>query len=356
MQQKKISRLKLVVLYTAFYVLFPASLFAQTQASLNVQVTDKLTLTSSGADIELWGIEPRIKDQSSLLNLQARTALEELIGGRKVKCTIKKKATAGSPVKAQCQNSGEEDLSLFLLQQGFATADRSEIVGTIYDEVYLNAERAAYEDLKGIWSEDDTANIRAEGRRVIYIAIVIIVIFLIVLATFAYYLLRGFGRVIDAQNKTVDLAEKERALKNKEKYVIATMLNAEIQSNRAKIEAYLTIYEETLTDFSSPTNSAIYNSSEIIQKQPGLGRSVFDGNTDKLELLGGPIASKLIHYYARIKTVPDYVEIKPGTPINEAHDTVKKFIDGAKKLDEISEGIINTLIDNALIKPNNTDT
>lgn len=355
MQQKKIWRFNLLILNIAFFALFPSLLPAQSQVSLNAQVTDKLTLKSSGTDIELWGIEPRLKDQSSLLNLQARTALEELIGNKKIICTIKKKANADQPLKAQCQNTNEEDLSLFLIQKGFATADRSEIVGTVFESVYLGAEKSAYDDLKGIWAEDDTANIRAEGRRVIYIAMTIIAIFLLVLATFAYYLLRGFGQVVEAQNKTVDLAEKERALKNKEKYVIATMLNAEIQANRAKIEAYLTIYEETLNDFTSSHHDT-YNSSEIIQKQPGLGRSVFDGNTNKLELLGGMVASRLIHYYARIKTVPDYIEIKPGTPIKEAGDIVRKSIDSAKKLDEISEDIIQLLIDNSLIKPSSLDS
>ncbi|MGH1404606.1 MAG: thermonuclease family protein [Alphaproteobacteria bacterium] len=350
MQHRVLSGIFTVFLVSIWCFSLSATVYAQEDITGNVRVSDHTNLLMGQDKITLWGITPIDFSEAAFLNLQARSALEEKIGRAKVSCTIKKRVA--DALYAQCINVAERDLSLFLLQQGFVTADRDAIYQTVYEAPYLNAEKLAQDNQIGVWdaSHQNTAS-SEEGRDLIISASLLAAFFLLVLVAFSFYIMRGFGRVIDAQNQTVDLASKERALRDKEKYIIASMLDAEIQSNKAKIEAYLTIYEEMLSEFSDSDKVSQYQKTgEVVQKQPALGRSVFDGNTNKLELLGANLASELIHYYARIKTAPDYTEITPEMSKEDAQKTVGEAIEQAQKLDVISTRLLSRFVDYALVK------
>jgi len=167
----------------------------------------------------------------------------------------------------------------------------------------------------------------------------------------SFVLMRGLSKIVDLQHKSFDLAAKERKLKQREKIVIATILDSEIHENKEKIEAYLLVYEETLKDFTDADQKPKFQESgDIIQKQPSLSRSVFDGNTHRLEIVGEQLASDLIHYYARIKTVPEYVDLEPDTPLAEAKKLIESCVENAKKLGELSDSISEKFISYALTK------
>ncbi len=318
--------------------------------SFNVTVKDVNILVSKGTEIILWGIE-KVSPNKTIFNLKARSKLENKIGGNTILCTIK--SEDGDSVKAQCINHTEEDLSLFLLQNGFVSADRAEIQGSIFEKPYLEAEKQAQENNNGIWamSDDSSSSADRQGKNFMIGAIFLMLVFVLALGVLGFFLVRGFKRVVDVQNHSLDLAMKERSLKDKEKLIVASMIKSEIIENKAKIEAYLVIYEEMLNDFSSAEGASKFQKTgEIIQKQPALSRSVFDGNTDKLDLFGSTVSSQVIHYYARIKSSPDYIEINPDTPVLEVKEIIASAVSNAKKLYEISDNLLQRFLDNALVK------
>ncbi len=352
---KSMSKYILITLVgLALNILTSGLLYAKNQStpkeiSINARVLNSTTLISGNTKISLWGIE-RIDTQAAAFHLKIRQDLEKKIGGKNVLCVIKDKIDDGL-VKAQCINSKEEDLSLFLLRQGYASADRKAIYRSIYEAPYLKAEENAKSGGSGIWGGVGSSSGEKQDKKFLIGVFFIALMLVLALGVLSFHLMRGFSRVVDVQNKSIDLATKERALKDKEKYIIAAMIDAEIRSNKAKIDAYLTIYEETLQKFSDSNKALEYQKTgDIVQKQPALSRAVFDGNTNKLDLFGSRLASDIIHYYARIKTSPDYIEIKPDTPLNEAKEIIESVIENTKKIKDVSDRLIDSFVQHALIK------
>ncbi len=308
-------------------------------------------LIAGKTKILLWGVE-KINPNAAVFNLKARNALENKIGGKPVSCTTQ--ARKGNVISAQCINHADEDLSLFLLQQGLVSADRTAIHGSVYEGPYLDAERVAQENKYGVWSinEDSSASPGdKQTENFMFGAFLLVAVFIMALIILGFFVMRGFGRVIDVQSRSIDLAMKERDLREKEKLVIASMINSEVKENKSKIEAYLMVYEEMLRDFSDEGKAAIYRKTgEVIQKQPALSRVVFDGNTDKLDLFGSELASNLVHYYARIKTNPDYIEFAADKPSAEAKKIIELAVENAKKLDEISSTLLKSLSDHEALR------
>ncbi len=316
----------------------------------SVHVINSTTLISGDVEISLWGIE-KIQAGASIFHLKVRSALEKEVGGKDVLCTVKERYGAQN-VRAQCINDQEADLSLFLLQQGYASADRAAVYGSVYERPYLDAEEHARINKRGAWADDVASSSGdAQSQNFMMAAVFMMAVFILALGLLGFYIMRGFGRVVDIQNQSIDLASKERALKDKEKYIVASIIDAEIKANKSKIDAYIMVYEEVLQRLDTKGVTPKYQKTgEIIQKQPVLDRSVFDGNTDKLDSFGARLASDVIHYYARIKTVPDYVEVTPDMPQNEVVEILKTVVENAQKMNEISDQLADDFVQHALIK------
>lgn len=334
----------------AAQAVFPVEQSEQEHTYARPRTLSSWQIADGTTRIYLWGIEP-IDNADAVFKLSARTALSEKIGDGAVKCILKSEQR--EYVLAQCVNSKEEDLSLFMLEEGYVTALRSAIYGTIFEKPYLAAEEKARTEGAGVWRAEKNAK-ESGGivpEKFFLVAILFLALGVLGLGFISFHIMRGFGRVVDVQNKTMDLAVKERHLKDKERFIIASMLDSEVRENKNKIEAYLVVYEEVLRDLSDKTRTPKYKQSgDIIQKQPALGRSVFDGNTDRLDLMGQYLASDIIHYYARIKTIPDYVDITPDTPLEEALKLVQTAVEHAQKLDEISRALTKNFISSGLVK------
>ena len=222
---------------------------------------------------------------------------------------------------------------------------------TAYDQELRKLEEI---DISGSDGQIDAlpSNKSAEGRNFVVGTFLLLCTAITALVFISLVLMRGLSKIVDLQHQSFDLASKERKLKQQEKVIIATMLDSEIRENREKIDAYLLVYEETLRDFEDQERKPKYQSSgDIVQKQPSLSRSVFDGNTHRLEMVGGQLASDLIHYYARIKTVPEYIDIEPETPVEEAQSLIISCVENAKKLRALSDDIADKFVSYALVKP-----
>lgn len=298
------------------------------------RASDATFLVSGQNTIQLWGIEEAGND--ALLSLKARTALDNAIGATAVECDLKDRRQA--LIVAQCNTANGLDLGLFMLQQGFVTVDRSQVFGSIFEGSYIQAETEAQNRRLGLWSQTS-----GENPDSLWITLGF-VLFIVVLGGFIFlsvYIMRGFQKVIEAQNDNLEMMAKERQLRQKERGIIAAMLDTEIKSNKAKIEAYLVVYEETLKSLKDTSREPKYKTSgDIIQKQPALDRSVFDRNTDKLDALGRRIASDLIHFYARIKSKSEYVNLEPDTDYTEALQTVEEAVSNARELNDLAAQLL----------------
>ena len=179
------------------------------------------------------------------------------------------------------------------------------------------------------------------------------ILFLCIIGAFTFLsiiVMRGFQKVVDAQSDNIEMIMKERKLRNQEREVVAIMLDSELKANKAKIEAYLAVYEEMLRSMKDPERPPKYKKSgDIMQRQPALARSVFDRNTDKLDMLGARLSSELVHFYARIKSAPDYANLEPSTPLEEAVATLERAIAGARRLDGLAGRLLEAFASGGIV-------
>ena len=316
----------------------------------NVHVSDVNTLISENAHIRLWGIE-KVDNISGIFNLKVRKFLESKINGKSILCTLKHKESTG--VVAQCTNKEQQDLSLLLLQEGYVSVDRLAVQGSIFETPYFDAENRSRDAEEGIWGNAGFSGNNADfhSTNLMIGVVVLMSLFILALLILSSMMIKGFRTVADAQTLSLDLANKEKSLKDKERYVMGAMISSEIIENKSKIEAYLMIYERVLEDLNDENRSQQYKKTgEVIQKQPALSRSVFDGNTNKLDLFGSTLSSHIIHYYARIKTAPDYIEVTPEDTSEEVQEIAKMSVENAKKLLENSEQVLKAFIDHGVLK------
>lgn len=301
-----------------------------------------VTVMSGKTPIRLWGIESAEGIDPSI-RLHARTSLDNLISGKKISCELK--ARSASDIQAQCVNSADQDLSLYMLQQGFVTADRAAVYGTVFESAYIQAEARAQDKGIGIWATPTSGGSGRAADGVLMLSFGFI-LFLCIIGAFTFLsiiVMRGFQKVVDAQSDNIEMIMKERKLRNQEREVVAVMLDSELKANKAKIEAYLAVYEEMLRSMKDPERPPKYKKSgDILQRQPALARSVFDRNTDKIDILGSRLSSELVHFYARIKSNPEYVNLEPDMELDEVLEVIERSLKHARRLNDLARRLLDS--------------
>ena len=305
-----------------------------------VSAVDAETLVAGKTTVKLWGIQ-KIEGMPAPFLVAARSALDNVIGSEKVRCELKSRKD--SVLVSQCTNSAELDLGLYVLQQGYAVVDRSAVIGTVFEQAYVQAESEAQAQSLGVWSNDSSgASDKDDNGYMFVLGAILLLGILGAFAVLTMAIMRGFQKVTDAQHQSMDMMARERELRDKEREIFATMLDSEIKANKSKIEAYLVVYDEMLKDLNDTDKTPKYKKAgDIVQVQPSMDRSVFDRNTDKLDILGDQLSSEVIHFYARIKTNPDYVNLEPDMAVEEAVSIVEKAYQGAQRLNKISDRLID---------------
>ncbi len=309
-----------------------------------VRAADENTLVAGKTVISLWGLEG-LGAAPVVQKLKARVALENAIGGQVVECEWKTRTKES--YFAQCRSDGDIDLGLFMIQQGYAIVDRQMVYNTVFETPYVQAEAAAQDAGFGVWGEGIAMSSRGVGvgNNNSLMVIVGFSLFLAIVGAFGFIamnIMRGFQKVIDAQNVHTDLLSEQRNLKDKERGIVAVMLESEIKSNMAKIQAYLVVYEELLGSLRNTEVEPKYKQvGDIVQQQPALDRAVFDRNTDKLEMLGQDLSSTLVHFYARIKSEAEYKNLEPDMTLDEAIAAVEKVLENARRLNQLSGQILD---------------
>jgi hypothetical protein len=305
-----------------------------------MRASDAASLVAGKTLVALWGVQ-KIEGMDAPFLVAARSALDNAVGSQKVRCELKSRDE--KQLLAQCTNASDMDLGLFMLQQGYVTADRSVVYGTVFEGPYIQAETQAESQGLGIWAKGKDGPKGGGDNELMFV--LGFVLFLCIIATFAVLsilMMRGFQKVVDAQHDNMDMITRERALRDKEREIFAMMLDSEIKSNKSKIEAYLVVYDEMMKALKDETRTPKYKKvGDVVQSQPALDRAIFDRNTDKLDILGDRLSSEVIHFYARIKTSPDYINLEAAMPLEEAQAIVDKGLKGAERLNKIADRLID---------------
>jgi|GEM_PF-799500 len=375
-----ILRLPVIVLIIAA-VIFPVLSQAQTtarQVMLSSVYVDKgLVLhgqqnNRTPIQVTLWGITPFSNDTATA-ELSARIALEDLIPKRVINCTVKQWIDSQSIV-GQCVNASEKDIALTLIEKGYALADKGEIMDTLFDTVYREAETKSRRNSFGLWSSVNALTKRTQEPDIVraqnqtpfqitedlaYVVITLMVagpfIGMLIIALITY---AGFRRLIFLQKHQMAVVQKkDRAMREREKFIVAASLEGEINSNYAKLEAFIIIYEELLKSLRNPAKEPKYRKSgDIIHEKPALSRNVYDSNIDKMDLLGQQIVFELTGLYTTIDSSPNYKTIDPETPIEDVINFVSKIIHDAETMlapmDRIS-GALNVIVRDKRAKSSN---
>ena len=306
---------------------------------LSARAVSGSAIITKGRTIPLWGIQA-VDDAAITFKLDAQRTMDALIGSAALQCELLKTGDEG--LRAQCINADRVDLAHYMLQKGYVILDRAHIYGSVFEEPYLKAEQQARQNNLGIWADGKTENSQSDIALYSLIVAALILLALIVAAIIVTRIMRdGFAQIIEAQQETLQNFNKEQILREKEKQVVASMLCSEVAENKSKVEAYLTIYEEMLSDLKDPLKTPKYKTSgDIVQKQPALDRSIFDNNASKMDLFERNMASKIVHFYARVKTAPEYVNIDSHSERDDVAAIIQEVVARAQKIDELGEGLL----------------
>ncbi len=335
------------ILYILLFGLlaFPYSVYAQEPATAPQETAqarpeqfaaaatavDAQTLLTERFTVHLFGIEA-VESAQFPVKIQARTLLDDRIGGGAVRCRVLG-WEEDDPV-AQCTAPTEEDLAIVMLREGFAVADRAMLRGSVYENPYFAAETEARKESRGIWLSADKESGRREETLAYALAAVCLIAPLAGFALVSVVAARGFARIgslLERQFRI--LMARENELREREKFVVASMFEAELSANRTKLEAFLVVYDEILKGLKdSAREHRFRQSGEMIHEQPALARAAFDANKDKMELLGAQLAGEMVSLYAAINPDPEYVSLEPGMPMDQAIRKVEKVIEDAQGL------------------------
>ena len=322
----------------------------------NVYVEDVLTLVGTANDstqnkMTLWGV----KSIDMSKDVATKIELEREVNARPVSCTIKKWQSSTDAL-AQCIGGNEMDLALSLIESGYAMADRPAIATTIFESLYKAAEEKAISTRAGLWHsilpqpkelivrEESAAFEMTESMAHFIIAAMILGPFVGMLIV-ALIIYGGFRRLIHLQKYQMAMTNKrDRAMREREKFIVAASLEGELNINRAKVDAFIIIYEQLLKNLRDPLKDHKYKKAgDIIHKKPALSRSVYDSNIDKLDLLGQSIVTEVTQLYIQIEPNPDYKTIEPNTPIDEVIEFVSGIVRDAEALLPYMDNISSAL-------------
>lgn len=173
------------------------------------------------------------------------------------------------------------------------------------------------------------------------ITIFIIILSTIILSSFSYASIKKLNHIIDLQRQSLNLSKRESKLQQQEIHVILRMLVAELQTNQSKLEAYITIYQETLSDLNNTQKEPRYRKlGDMIQMQPSLRRDVYVKNTHKLKFLGDDLAARLVQFYTGLCEDPEYKDIEPDDDITEIKTLVKTVLENGHSMNEALEDLL----------------
>ena len=298
---------------------------------------DPITLQAEGIKIRLWGVK-MARTIETPLELHAIDFVEEKIGGEPVNCKIE--TIRGRVPYARCTVHTNEDLALALLQEGYVIVDRYQTYNSSFASAYDDAQNIARQKRNGIWKlvvKRETEDLIPEWLSpympsLVPISLVFGPITGLILIAFATK--RGFSNILKRQlMEFKESRQKEDALLRREKLVLAAALEGELEENKIKLEAFLTIYQSILDELMDEVAPPKYQKGgDLLHTHPALNRTVFEGSINKLSALDMQTASSLSKLYSHIHPEPEYKTIATDTPIEDVKNMVRQTIKEAQAL------------------------
>ena len=330
------------------------------QIHLSSPYTNGTNSTIKGEDrngkeafVKLMGIKPFSKEQSSY-----DIFLNTIIQDKTTICKIFDKSQR--PFVGQCLNHHDQDIALSLIENGIALVNRETLSNNNLKNIYLNAETSARNDNLGEWAKiintinatDTSSQSTANQNSHLFddISFYTIIVALIAgpfvgMLIVSMIMYGGFNRLIKLQKYQIASAQqRDRSLREKEKFIVAASLEGEMNANRAKLDAFIMIYEELLSNLRDPSKEPKYKKfGDIIHETPALSRNVFDTNMDKMDLLGSSIVKDLTKLYMSIEQNPKYKTFEPEAPVEDVIEFVSGIVRNAEHLLEPIDKIAGAL-------------
>jgi hypothetical protein len=289
-------------------------------------------------EVKLWGVRP-VQSSETALDLKAIDVLELLIGNDPVKCKI----ISGEPpsVSAQCISLMREDLALSLLGQGLVVVDRRQTYGSPHAMPYEQMQESARLAYRGVWSYVDKdrkkaglipASMDPYIEELVPMALIVGPFggLLLVGLIMWYWLSRLYGH---QQHTAEQSRHEELILQTRERHVLVSTLESELQENKNKIEAFLVIYGDVLRNMKDKTETPKYQQAgDIIQKHPALSKIVFEANVGRLSLLDIGLAGQISKLYAAMSKEQEYINLEPNVPLDTAIALLEKILKDARSL------------------------
>lgn len=170
----------------------------------------------------------------------------------------------------------------------------------------------------------------------------VVAIILIVLTVITGYGLFSVKKAVDRQ--ALFERRRHRILVGREKAVLAASLIGEINENKNKCEAFITIYSEMLKNLRDDTRKPAYQQTgDFVHKAPSLSRSVYDNNLSNLNLFETALATKVSEIYALIETDPEYLSLEPDMPLDTAIRMVEMVVKNAESVMQTVEKVVPSL-------------
>jgi len=294
---------------------------------------DPVTLRAEGVTIRLWGIRAATSGDTPL-ELRAMDLLTSLIQEGQVSCKLE----GGSipELVGRCVTQENQDLSLALLNNGYAIVDRRQTYSTPFATGYETAQQQARTAKKGVWALIDrqTVSLPKWLQSDILAPLVIFGGMFLGFLFNAIIMLRFMGRFSQSQSsENLQAERKEALLQSRERQVLVTTLEGELTENKNKIEAFLVIYGDLLKTLNDPLQTPKYQQvGDIVQKHPSYSKTVFEANVSKLSLLDIKLAGHLSKLYSAMPKEQEYINLDQNVPLDTAVKLVEKVLQDAQEL------------------------
>ena len=164
----------------------------------------------------------------------------------------------------------------------------------------------------------------------------------VLLAAIMFFGFLKVSKSLDRQ--TLYERRRQKILIGREKAVLAASLIGEINENKNKCEAFITIYSEMLRALRDETRKPSYQQTgDFVHKSPSLSRAVYDNNIANLSMLDSNIASKLATIYSIIDSDPEYLSLEPDMPVDSARRMVEMVVRNAEAINESLGDVVPSL-------------
>jgi hypothetical protein len=292
-----------------------------------VTPVDPVTLQAKGERITLWGIKAT---GDAVVDLKAVELMDNVADSAAVTC--KSVGGTATEIVARCADHTGEDIGLELLEHGYVIVDRHQDLSAVpaYKD-YVEAQQAAHRNGVGVWRQVAMID-KTEVPAGLQIALGLSPV--AGLALVAFMIFYRLKRLETQQQEDREQADnKENQLLTRERHVLVSTLQGELNENKNRIEVFLTIYGAMLENLNSKTETPKYQQSgDIVQKHPSLSKMVFETSSGKFTLLDMKLAAQLSKLYASLPKEQEYINIEPGVPLDSAVALVEKVLHEAEAL------------------------